>query len=79
MSYKITKFTDGGGEYRFRLTAPNGQIMMSSEGYSSPGNRDRGLGDLLEVFGCTVGSNNEIGEHVVPLDGGGREVRVVNG
>lgn len=52
--YNIEKFIDGGGEARFRLKAPNGETMMTSEGYSSPSNRNRGLNDFLEVFGCYI-------------------------
>jgi uncharacterized protein YegP (UPF0339 family) len=32
---KFEVFTDKAGEYRFRLKAPNGEIIAASEGYSS--------------------------------------------
>jgi len=28
-------FRDGAGEYRFRLKAPNGEIIAASEGYTT--------------------------------------------
>lgn len=35
MSAKFVIFKDAKGEYRFRLKAANGEIIVSSEGYSS--------------------------------------------
>ena len=75
MSYKIEKFNDRAGEARFRLVAPNGEIMMSSEGYDSPSNRDRGLDSLLMVFGCRV-EETLAGERITEAKGGPREVQI---
>ena len=36
-------FTDNGGEYRFRLKAGNGEIVLSSEGYSSKSGATNGI------------------------------------
>ncbi|NIU84292.1 MAG: DUF1508 domain-containing protein, partial [Candidatus Thorarchaeota archaeon] len=33
MSFEV--YTDSRDEYRFRLKAPNGEIILSSEGYTS--------------------------------------------
>lgn len=35
MSAKFVIYKDAKGEYRFRLKAANGEIIASSEGYSS--------------------------------------------
>lgn len=35
MSAKFVMYKDAKGEYRFRLKAANGEIIASSEGYSS--------------------------------------------
>ncbi|MCX6670787.1 MAG: YegP family protein [Euryarchaeota archaeon] len=32
---KFEVYTDKSGEYRFKLKAPNGEVIASSEGYSS--------------------------------------------
>ncbi|MGD2249682.1 MAG: YegP family protein [Candidatus Methanofastidiosia archaeon] len=32
---KFEVFTDAKGEYRFRLKAPNGEIIAASEGYTT--------------------------------------------
>jgi uncharacterized protein YegP (UPF0339 family) len=34
MPYKFEISTDKQGKYRFHLKAPNGQIMLSSQGYT---------------------------------------------
>lgn len=33
--YRFEIFKDKAGEYRFRLVAPNGEIMFASEGYTA--------------------------------------------
>ena len=35
MAAKFEVYKDGRGEYRFRLKAANGEIIATSEGYSS--------------------------------------------
>ncbi len=35
MAGKFETYTDKGGKYRFRLKAPNGEIILSSQGYAS--------------------------------------------
>lgn len=35
MSGKFEVYVDNGGKYRFRLKASNGQVIASSQGYSS--------------------------------------------
>jgi len=34
MAYKFEVFKDTKGEFRFRMVAPNGQIIATSEGYT---------------------------------------------
>lgn len=36
-------FTDKAGQFRFRLKASNGQIILQSEGYSTTASRDNGI------------------------------------
>lgn len=40
---KFELYTDRGGKYRFRLKAPNGQIIASSEGYNSKAAAKNGI------------------------------------
>ena len=35
MGYKFAIFRDVAGQHRFRFVAPNGQVMATSEGYST--------------------------------------------
>jgi hypothetical protein len=43
---KFEVYKDARGEYRFRLKAPNGQIIASSEGYKS---KDSALNGVASV------------------------------
>jgi uncharacterized protein YegP (UPF0339 family) len=36
-------YADGKGEYRFRLKASNGQVVLSSEGYKSKASASKGI------------------------------------
>ena len=40
---KYVKYTDKGGEYRFRLKAGNGEVILASEGYKSTSGRANGI------------------------------------
>lgn len=40
---KFERYTDKGGEHRFRLRARNGQVILSSEGYSSKSGCTNGI------------------------------------
>lgn len=40
---KFELYTDKGGQYRFRLRARNGQVILSSEGYSSKSGCKNGI------------------------------------
>lgn len=40
---KFELYTDKGGEYRFRLRARNGQVILASEGYSSKSGCTNGI------------------------------------
>jgi len=40
---KFELFIDSVGEYRFRLVAPNGKIVLSSEGYTSRHGAKKGI------------------------------------
>lgn len=35
MSYKFEIYEDKGGKFRFNFKAPNGEVMFSSQGYTS--------------------------------------------
>jgi uncharacterized protein len=43
MAGKFEVYRDGKGEYRFRLKAANGEIIASSEGYSSKDSCMKGI------------------------------------
>ncbi|CAN7397183.1 DUF1508 domain-containing protein [Microbacterium sp. LjRoot45] len=43
MTGKFELFTDKGGQWRFNLKASNGQIIASSEGYSSKSSALNGI------------------------------------
>lgn len=34
MAYKFEVYKDKAGEFRFRFKAPNGEVMLASEGYA---------------------------------------------
>ncbi len=40
---KFEMYTDKAGEYRFRLKAGNGQIILASEGYSAKAGCENGI------------------------------------
>ncbi len=35
MSYKFEIYEDNGGKFRFNFKAPNGEVMFSSQGYTT--------------------------------------------
>lgn len=41
-------YTDKAGEYRFRLKAGNGQVILASEGYSSKDGCENGIDSVKE-------------------------------
>jgi uncharacterized protein YegP (UPF0339 family) len=43
MAAKFELYKDRGGKFRFRLKAPNGQIIASSEGYNSKASAKNGI------------------------------------
>ena len=43
---KFELFKDVAGEYRFRLVAPNGKIVLSSEGYTSRHGAVKGINSI---------------------------------
>ena len=43
MSEKFEIFTDNANEYRFRLKAPNGEIIAVSEGYTTKQSAEKGI------------------------------------
>ncbi|MCK2022588.1 YegP family protein [Microbacterium sp. kSW2-24] len=43
MAGKFELYTDRSGEYRFRLKAGNGQVIATSEGYSSKSAAENGI------------------------------------
>lgn len=46
MAGKFECFRDKAGEYRFRLKAGNGEIILSSEGYKSKASCDNGIASV---------------------------------
>jgi uncharacterized protein YegP (UPF0339 family) len=58
--YRLERFTDVDGAPRFHLIDPKGEIMFTSQAYFSSSNRNRGVRDVLEVFGCAEGSDGLI-------------------
>lgn len=48
-------YTDSGGEFRFRLNARNGQVIATSEGYTTRANAIKGVISVIEdSFGAKV-------------------------
>ena len=43
---RVEIFEDVQGQHRYRIRGDNGEIMATSEGYSSKSNAQRGLEDL---------------------------------
>lgn len=41
-------YTDKAGEFRFRLKAGNGEIILKSEGYTTKAARDNGIASVRE-------------------------------
>jgi uncharacterized protein YegP (UPF0339 family) len=48
MAAKFEMFKDSKGEFRFRLKAPNGEIIASSEGYKSQDACINGINSVKE-------------------------------
>ena len=48
MAARFEIFEDTHGEHRFRLVAPNGEIIAQSEGYSSPQKAREGIDAVKE-------------------------------
>ena len=57
--HSVEYFVDAGGEWRYRVVGRNGEIMVTSEGYTSSSDARRGLADLateLLIHGVLNGS-----------------------
>lgn len=48
-------FKDANGEWRFRVKGRNGEIVATSEGYTSEGHAERGLAGLRRILRDTNG------------------------
>lgn len=46
----IEIFKDKAGEYRYRIKGANGEVMVSSEGYTRKADALRGVHDLMRVL-----------------------------
>ncbi|WP_171240503.1 YegP family protein [Ruegeria sp. HKCCA5491] len=46
MAEKFELFTDKAGEYRFRLKAGNGEIILASEGYKQKASAENGINSV---------------------------------
>ncbi len=46
MAGKFELYTDKAGEYRFRLKAGNGQIILASEGYKQKASAENGIASV---------------------------------
>lgn len=56
---KFEMFQDKAGEYRFRLKAGNGQVILASEGYSSKDGCENGIASVQK--NCEDDGNYERG------------------
>lgn len=54
MKYKIIRFKDKKGLYRFRVVGRNGQIVMTSEAYNSSSNCTRAINRIHTAFNTEV-------------------------
>jgi len=52
MHYRIEFFADRREKWRFRLKAPNGEIMLSSQAYASKYGAQEGFRSLASFFGA---------------------------
>jgi uncharacterized protein YegP (UPF0339 family) len=43
MAAKFEVFPDKGGKYHFHLKAPNGEIIVASQGYATKANAEKGI------------------------------------
>jgi uncharacterized protein YegP (UPF0339 family) len=59
MAGKFEIWTDAKGEYRFHLTAGNGEVIATSEGYASKAGAKNGIASVQQ---------NAPGAEVVELD-----------
>lgn len=48
-------FRDSAGEWRWRLQAPNNEIVAQSEGYEDESSAVIGVGDAVRNFGAACG------------------------
>jgi uncharacterized protein len=46
MAAKYEIFTDKAGKFRFRLKAPNGEIVLESQAYASKANAQKGIDSI---------------------------------
>lgn len=51
---KYVKSVDAKGEYRFKLKAGNGEVILVSEGYSTAAGRDNGIASVRSNCGNDV-------------------------
>lgn len=50
----FTLFQDENDEWRYRIKGKNGEILVTSEGYTTQRDASRGLGDLADVVGGSL-------------------------
>lgn len=70
-------FKDNAGEYRFRLKAGNGQIVLSSEGYSSKAGATNGIESVQSNAGDAsrfATTETASGKHRFALKAGNNQV-----
>lgn len=54
-------FQDEAGEWRFRIKGANGEIVMTSEGYSNHAGARRGFMDLRHIIIMTLYTDKDSG------------------
>lgn len=54
-------FKDAAGEYRFRIKGANGEIVMTSEGYTTHADARRGFMTLRHIIIMTLYTSEDSG------------------
>ena len=54
MAAKHEIFTDAGGQYRFRLKAANGEIIATSQGYTTKDNTKIGIRSVMDNANAVI-------------------------
>lgn len=77
MAGKFELYKDKAGEFRFRLKASNGQIILASEGYKAKSGAENGIESVKKNAGDAARFEKKIssnGKHYFVLKAGNHEV-----